>query len=99
MSTGFRGGTAAMPYVLAFGCVCACAFAQDATTFRSSVDLVTVPVVVRDKKGNAVGNLKKDDFDQGKPQFISRFSIEESAGESLFVTPRRVWTARARAKK
>jgi VWFA-related protein len=49
------------------------------TTFVSKVNLVPVTVVVRDDKGRATGNLTKVDFlltDNGKPQFISRFSVE-----------------------
>jgi len=70
-----------------------CAVAQDKapeivsrdtpTTFSSRVNLVMVPVVVRDSKGKAIGNLKKEDFqlfDKGKPQTISRFAIEKSDG-------------------
>ena len=53
---------------------------RDATpTFSTGVNLVLVPVVVRDKNGHAVGNLHKEDFqlfDKGKVQFISKFSIE-----------------------
>jgi VWFA-related protein len=44
---------------------------------------VVVPVVVRDRKGRAIGNLTKEDFqlfDKGKLQSISRFSMEK-AGE------------------
>jgi VWFA-related protein len=49
-------------------------------TFESKVNLVPVPVVVRDKKSHAVGNLTKDNFeiyDNGKLQVISKFSIEK----------------------
>jgi len=45
------------------------------------VNLVSVPVIVRDPQGHAVGTLRKEDFqlfDQGKPQTISRFSIEKA---------------------
>ncbi len=48
-------------------------------TFVSKVNLVPVSVVVRDNKGRAVGNLTKDDFklfDNGKLQYIARFSVE-----------------------
>jgi VWFA-related protein len=48
-------------------------------TFVSKVNLVPVTVVVRDAAGRATGNLTKGDFrltDNGKPQLISRFSVE-----------------------
>src|ERR1017187_385589 len=51
--------------------------------FKARVNLVMVPVVVRDRKGNAVGSFKQEDFqlfDKGKPQFIARFSLEKVAG-------------------
>ncbi len=44
-----------------------------------NVNVVQVPVVVRDAQGRPVGNLKKEDFeifDQGKPQVISGFTIQ-----------------------
>lgn len=53
-------------------------------TFRVRVNLVEVRVVVRDAKGNPVGGLKKQDFqllDDGKPQAITKFSVEESGAE------------------
>jgi VWFA-related protein len=51
--------------------------------FKARVNLVQVPVVVRDKTGKAIGTLKKEDFqlfDKGKPQFIARFSMETASG-------------------
>jgi VWFA-related protein len=53
-------------------------------TFSTKVNLVMVPVVVRDGKGKAIGTLQKEDFqlfDKGKSQVISRFSVEK-AGEA-----------------
>src|SRR6185436_18046831 len=53
-------------------------------SFKTRVNLVSVPAVVRDKKGLAVGNLEKADFqlfDKGKPQVISRFSMETAGSK------------------
>jgi VWFA-related protein len=46
------------------------------------VNLILVPVVVRDSNGKIVTNLKKEDFqvrDNRKPQIISTFSVETPA--------------------
>jgi VWFA-related protein len=53
---------------------------ESAPTFQVNVRLVEVRVVVRDAKGKAVGTLHKDDFrllDNGKPQAITKFSVEQ----------------------
>jgi VWFA-related protein len=55
---------------------------HDATpTFSTRSNLVLVRVVVRDRDGHVNGNLQKEDFvllDKGKPQLISRFSLEKT---------------------
>lgn len=51
-----------------------------AAIFRSSTNLVQVPAVVRDASGHEVGTLKVEDFhlsDNGKPQVISKFSVQK----------------------
>src|SRR5215471_13199572 len=53
---------------------------EELETFQVKVNLVEVRVVVRDAQGNAVGNLKQEDFllfDDKKPQIISRFAMEQ----------------------
>jgi VWFA-related protein len=58
--------------------------AQDSTfTIKSHVNVALVPVLVRDKRGQEVGTLSKEDFqvfDNGKPQVISGFTIQKRAG-------------------
>src|SRR5579864_3168997 len=52
---------------------------QPAFKLKTERNLVTVRVVVRDSKGNALGNLHKEDFrllDNGKPQIITTFAVE-----------------------
>jgi VWFA-related protein len=52
---------------------------NSATTFKVRTDLVVVHVVVRDARGNTIGNLRKQDFelfDDHKQQIISNFSVE-----------------------
>ncbi|HLK17819.1 MAG TPA: VWA domain-containing protein, partial [Bryobacteraceae bacterium] len=51
-------------------------------TFTTRSNLVLVRVVIRDKKQQVIGTLQKEDFqlfDKGKPQIISKFSVEKSA--------------------
>ncbi|HVY93366.1 MAG TPA: VWA domain-containing protein [Bryobacteraceae bacterium] len=58
---------------------------DSAVTFKSGVNLVDVPVVVRDSRGRAVGDLGVDDFrvlDNGKPQTISKFRVEHLAARA-----------------
>jgi VWFA-related protein len=53
-------------------------------TFKSRVDLVLVPVVVRDSQARPVPGLEREDFellDNGKPQVISRFTVESYAAQ------------------
>lgn len=55
-------------------------------TFTSRVNLVLLRVVVRDAQGHAIGTFKKEDFrllDRGKPQFISKFSVEKTGGAEV----------------
>ncbi len=52
-------------------------------TFTAKTNLVSVPVVVRDKNGKVVENLQKESFqlfDRGKLQAISSFSIVKAPG-------------------
>src|SRR5512133_1524126 len=63
---------------------------RPAATFRSSIDLVTINVVVRDKDGNVVRGLTRDDFtitEDGRPQAITTFDFEEITREPIEVAP------------
>ena len=57
---------------------------------RSQSNVVVVRVVVRDKKGRAVGGLRKEDFkicDNDQPQAISGFSVETPEGAGVPTQP------------
>ena len=59
---------------------------EPTATFRSHTNLVLVPVVARDQHGQAIGDLTKANFtlfDKGKPQEITRFSVEKIGSKSL----------------
>ncbi|MGB9457289.1 MAG: VWA domain-containing protein [Bryobacteraceae bacterium] len=52
---------------------------EEHATFTSRVNLVMVPVVVRDKQGHVVAGLTRESFrlfDKGKLQEIDRFTVE-----------------------
>ena len=83
-------------YLLVLACVLFCAESGGQTpevssqdvqpTFTTRANLVLVRVVVRDKEGRANGTLQKEDFqllDKGKPQVISKFSMEQTAGRKV----------------
>jgi VWFA-related protein len=57
--------------------------APSRVTFKERVNVVTVPVVVRDAHGDLVTGLGKDDFellDNRKPRPITSFAEEQSSG-------------------
>ena len=57
------------------------------TTFKVRVNLVLVRVVVRDRQGKIISNLKKEDFqlyDNRKPQTISSFTVETPEKRTAF---------------
>jgi VWFA-related protein len=59
-------------------------------TFKSTSNLVPVTVVVRDTNGHAIGNLGREDFqlfDNGKPQVISKFTVEKLSKNTLAARP------------
>ena len=68
---------------LAFTLLTGALFSQQTSeyTFRAKTELVLVNVTVRDRNGNPVHDLKRDDFsilEDNKPQQVSSFDIENS---------------------
>jgi VWFA-related protein len=66
------------------------AAAEDAPRFPSGVDLVTVDVVVTDKKGNPMPNLPREAFtieEDGKPQTVVSFEAVKVPPAASAATP------------
>lgn len=67
--------------------LCAALLGQDvAPTFKTSTNLVIVNVTVRDKRGKAIVDLKKDQFtllEDGKPQNIAVFELQHLNDQTL----------------
>ncbi|MEO8028448.1 MAG: hypothetical protein ABI823_18340 [Bryobacteraceae bacterium] len=70
---------------LAIACLLAASLpltSQDSPTIRVTTRMVQVNVIVRDKKGQPVSDLKKEDFtllDQGKPRTVASFSMTSTS--------------------
>src|SRR6478672_2863167 len=59
---------------------------QPPSVFRSRLNLVSVDVIVRDKSGAVVRDLKASDFEvreDGRPQEIKNFSFEEITDKTV----------------
>jgi VWFA-related protein len=53
--------------------------------FKTRVDMVSVPVVVRDTRGHTIGTYTKENFqvfDRGRPQEILRFVVEKAGDQA-----------------
>jgi VWFA-related protein len=64
----------------------------DQPVFRAGVNFVRVDVIVTDKNGNPVGDLKPEDFEvteQGKPQAVETFKLISLDGGLMATTPPR----------
>ena len=75
--------TRALAIVLSLLFTAASMVSQDATdyTFRSTSELVLVNVTVRDRNGNPVRDLKREDFtvlEDNKPQQVISFDLENT---------------------
>ena len=59
---------------------------QPRTVFRTSRELVSIDVIVRDRAGNVVRDLTPKDFEireDGQPQDVSTFSFQEISNQAL----------------
>src|SRR5438876_11753192 len=85
MPSKFITATTLVATFIAFGSVRADTQAPPEATFRSSVDLVRISAVVRDRKGRFVQDLSSRDFevlDEGQPRSITDFR-SDLAGVSV----------------
>src|SRR2546425_1618233 len=60
------------------------------TTFKTTSNLVIINVFVRDKAGNAIEGLKKEDFkllEDGKGQNIAVFEFQKLEEEAVLAPP------------
>ncbi len=70
--------------------------AQPLYRFKAETELVLVNLVARDKSGNTVRNLKKDDFtivEDGKPQTIQTFDLEQTDQVQVAATAQAILAA------
>jgi len=61
---------------------------QDPATLRIETELVQIDLVVTDKQGKIVKNLKREDFqvfDNGKPQTITHFSVGTATRQANWI--------------
>src|SRR5579862_7706250 len=71
---------------------------QQPPAFKTGINFVRVDVIVSDKKGAPIGDLKEADFDvveDGKPQKIETFKLVKLDGgiqESIKEAPRQIRT-------
>ena len=74
----------AIAWMLMAGFLCAIMTSQETPntyTFKSETELVLVNVTVRDRNGNPVRNLKREDFtllEDNKPQQVISFDLENT---------------------
>jgi VWFA-related protein len=63
---------------------------QDPSTLRIETELVQIDVVVTDKQGKLVNDLKREEFqllEDGKPQTLSHFSIGTATRQANWLRP------------
>ena len=73
-------------YLAIFTAVCLVAQQPDVIRFETSASLVVINVTVKDKSGQPVPNLKKEDFrvlEDGKPQSLTVFEFQSLSSEKL----------------